>query len=249
MSAHTFLGVAAVAAMITAPLVAHADADPTAGFAPPRDVAAHAKASPSWRVPEINLAFGLRTMVMPSAGLDPFATNDSVAQLSLAAGPTLLRRGAVSIAALAEWDYGNKEGMARTDATSLTMHRLGIGLETRLQLARRLMIFAKLSPAAVNLRGSITDAGIPRPLVARTWTWALDATAGLGVMFANTGPREAPTSRFWFTGELGYGFAGEATMTYAPESDAADPRKYGSIMLPALSPSGALGRLAVVVAF
>jgi hypothetical protein len=111
------------------------------------------------------------------------------------------------------------------------------------------MIFAKLAPAAVNLRGTIMDPGLSRPLVSRSWSWALDTTAGLAAMFARTGPREAPTSRFWFTGELGYGFAGQADMTYAPEPDAADPRKYGSIMLPGLRPSGALMRLAMLVSF
>lgn len=38
-------------------------------------------------------------------------------------------------------------------------------------------------------------------------------------------------------------------MIYAPEPDAADPRKYGSIMLPGLRPSGALMRLAMLVTF
>ena len=184
-----------------------------------------------------------------SAGLDPFATDDSVGQLSLAAGPTLLRSGPVSIAALAEWDYGSREATARGDKTSLTMHRIGVGLESRFQLARRLMLFARVSPAAVNLRGTIEDAGLARPLVSRSWNWSLDTTGGVAVMFASTGPREAPTSRFWFTGELGYGFAGQSAMSFAPEADAADPSKYGSIMLPALRPSGVLGRLAVAVSF
>ncbi|MEP7119639.1 MAG: hypothetical protein ABJE95_01970 [Byssovorax sp.] len=129
------------------------------------------------------------------------------------------------------------------------MHRLGVGLESRFQLGSRLMLFAKLAPAAVNLRGTIMDPGISRPLVSRSWSWALDTTAGVGVVFARTGSREAPTSRFWFTGELGYGFAGQSDMIYAPEADPADPRKYGSIMLPGLRPSGALARLALLVSF
>lgn len=214
---------------------------------PSKDVAAPRPSS--WRVPEVNLGFGLRMMRVASAGLDPFATNDTVTQLSLVAGPTLLRSGRVSLAALFEWDYGNKEATARGDKTALTMHRIGLGLESRFQLAHRLMIFAKVSPGAVHLRSTIEDAGLPRPLVSRSWSWALDTTGGLAVMFANTGPREAPTSRFWFTGELGYGFAGQSDMVFAPEADAEDPRKYGTIMLPALRPSGVLGRIAVAVSF
>jgi hypothetical protein len=240
MRVHSFLGAAALAARLALPLAARADQGP--------DVATPVKAASSRR-PEINLAFGFRSMILPSVGLDPYSTSNAVTQLSLVAGPTLLRRGPVSLAVLAEWDFGTTEATARGDMTSLTMHRLGLGLESRFQVARRLMLFAKLAPAAVNLRGSITDAGLARPLVSRSWSWALDTTAGLAVMFANTGPREAPTSRFWFTGELGYGFAGQSEMIYKPEADAEDPRKYGSIMLPALRPSGALARLAVAVSF
>jgi hypothetical protein len=250
MSLHSYLGIAALAATLAVPLLARAEPDSVEEItlAPSKDVAAPAKAS-SWRWPEVNLAFGFRVMNVTSAGLDPFATDNGVAQLSLAAGPTLLQRGPLSLATLAEWDYGNKDATARGDKASLTMHRLGVGLEGRFQLARRLMIFAKLSPAAVNLRGTIEDAGLARPLVSRSWNWSLDTTGGVAVMFANTGPRQAPTSRFWFTGELGYGFAGESDMVFAPEADAADPRKYGSIMLPGLRPSGVLGRMAMVVSF
>lgn len=208
MSAHTFLGAAALAATIALPLSARAEPAPPGELTPSSDVAAPRKAS--FHAPEINLAVGFRTMIIPSAGLDPYAADNTVLQLSLAAGPTLLRRGPVSIAAMGEWSFGVRESTAREDTTSLTMHRLGVGLETRLQLASRLMIFARLAPAAVNLRGTIMDPGLTRPLVSRSWSWALDTTAGVAVMFARTGPREAPTSRFWFTGELGYGFAGES---------------------------------------
>jgi hypothetical protein len=247
MSAHTLLGTAALAAAIALPLSARAEPPPSEEITLKSEVEAPRKAS--FQVPEINLALGFRTMIMPSAGLDPYAADNTVLQLSLAAGPTLLRRGPVSIAAMGEWNFGTRESTARGDTTSLTMHRLGVGLETRFQLASRFMIFAKLAPAAVNLRGTIMDPGVSRPLVSRSWSWALDTTAGAAVMFARTGPREAPTSRFWFTSELGYGFAGQSDMIYAPEADPADPRKYGSIMLPGLRPSGALMRLAMLVSF
>ncbi|MEP7119630.1 MAG: hypothetical protein ABJE95_01925 [Byssovorax sp.] len=247
MSARSFLGAAALVATIALPLSARAEPPPSAEITLKSDVAAPRK--PSFHVPEINLALGFRAMVMPSAGLDPYASDNGVLQLSLVAGPTLLQMGRVSIAALGEWNFGVRESTARNDATSLTLHRLGVGLESRFQLGSRLMLFAKLAPAAVNLRGTIMDPGISRPLVSRSWSWALDTTAGVGVVFARTGSREAPTSRFWFTGELGYGFAGQSDMIYAPEADPADPRKYGSIMLPGLRPSGALARLALLVSF
>lgn len=247
MRISSFLAGAALAASIALPLAAHAEEAPAAVVAK-ADVAAPIKASSS-RVPEINLALGFRSMLIPSAGLDPFSLNNALTQISLVAGPTLLRRGPVSIAALAEWNFGHVEGKARGADAQLVIHRLGVGLESRYQVARRLAFFAKVAPAAVHLGGSLTDPGFASPLVTGSWSWALDTTAGVAVMFANTGPRQAPTSRFWFTGELGYGFAGSSEMTFKPEADAEDPRNYGSIMLPALRPSGALARLAVAVSF
>jgi hypothetical protein len=246
MKVHALLGGAALAATVALSLPARAELG-AAKVAAKADVAAPVKAAS--RVPEINLALGFRSMIVPSAGLDPFSTSDGFSQLSLAAGPTLLRIGAVSFAALAEWNFGKLNGTARGETSSLVIHRLGVGLESRLQLARRLALFAKIAPAAVHLRGSIEDSSLDRPLVSRTWSWSLDTTAGVAFMFANTGPRARPTSRFWFTGELGYGFAGESAMSYEPAADDEDPRTYGAITLPALRPAGALARFAVAVSF
>jgi hypothetical protein len=101
----------------------------------------------------------------------------------------------------------------------------------------------------VHLGGTLDDPGFTRPLVTGSWSWALDTTAGAAFMFSSLGPREAPTSRFWFTGELGYGFAGRSDMIYKSAPQDEDPRVYGAIMLPALRPSGALARGSVAVSF
>jgi hypothetical protein len=246
MRVHALLGGALLAATTALSLPARAELGAVT-VAAKADVAAPSKAAS--RAPEINLAFGFRSLFIPSAGLDPFSSNNALTQVSLAAGPTLLRRGAVSFAALAEWDFGRLQDRARGETSELAIHRLGVGLESRLQLARRLALFAKVAPAAVHLSGSIVDPGVDRPLVSRSWSWALDTTAGAAFMFASTGPRAAPTSRWWFTGEGGYGFAGEAAMTFKPDADEEDPRTYGGITLPALRPSGVLIRFAAAVSF
>jgi len=240
MKVHSLLGGALLAATIALPLSARAEEVPSAVAPSPRSAS---------RVPEINLALGFRSMIMPSIGLDPFSASNAVSQVSFVAGPTLLKRGAFSVAALAEWDYVRIKGTARANEARLVLHRLGVGLESRFEAARRLTFFAKIAPAAVHLGGSLTDPGSARPLVTGSWSWALDTTAGAAFMFSSTGPREAPTSRFWLTGELGYGFAGMSDMVYKPEPQEDDPRIYGAIMLPALRPAGALARGSVAVSF
>lgn len=246
MRAHALLGGALLAATTALSLPARAELG-AAHVAAKADVAAPSQRAS--RVPEVNLAFGFRSMFIPSAGLDPFSSNDAFTQVSLAAGPTVLRRGAVSFAALAQWDFGKLDDRARGAASELAIHRLGVGLESRLQLARRLALFAKVAPAAVHASASLGDPGSDHPLVSRSWSWALDTTAGAAFMFASTGPRAAPTSRWWLTGEAGYGFAGEIAMSFQPEPDEEDPRTSGAITLPALRPSGAMLRFAVAVSF
>jgi hypothetical protein len=236
------LGVAAVATILPATAVAAETPEPAP---PPHDQAP----SPPARRPEIGLAFGVRGTVVRSAGLDPYANNDFLAQMSFAGGVTIFRAGSVSLFAFAGWDFGGKSAYARGNDARIAVHRLSAGVESRLELGRRFYFFAKLAPAALHLRGSITDAAVDRPLVARTWTWALDTTGGAAVAFAIVGSKEAPSARFWFTGELGYSFAGTASMAYAPVEDEEDPRRFGSVMLPALRPGGPVGRLGVAVTF
>ena len=194
---------------------------------------------------EVTLAAGIRGMILPSAGLDPYASgNDVMMMLSLSGGVTLLRAGSVSLVASAEWNMGSRSDSARGQDASLTLHRLGGALETRWQPARRLYLSAKLAPAAFAILGSVMAPGLDRPQVARPWTWGLDATGSAGLLLGTAGH-----GRFWMVGEVGYTFAGTAAMRYAPTGSDTDPRHYGTLMMPAFTPAGGVSRLAMAVSF
>lgn len=196
--------------------------------------------------PDVHLTAGARGLLISSTGFDPYAGNDLLVQLGVGAGLTVLHAGSVSVLVFAAWDVGTRTASARGEEASLTLHRLGGGIETRWQPARRLFLSAKLAPAALHLRGTIADPSIDRPLVSRTWTWGLDASLGLGLLVAGAGARG---TGFWLTGDLGYAFAGRSPMTFAPSPDGTDPRKFGAVMLPPLRPSGPLSRLGVALSF
>jgi hypothetical protein len=189
-------------------------------------------------------------MILPGAGLDPYASgNDVLPMFSLSAGVTLLRAGRASLVTSVEWSTGSRSDSARGQDASLTLHRLGGALETRWQPARRLCLFAKLAPAAFAVLGSIQAPALDRPLVARPWTWGLETTGGAGLLLGSAGNDRAPSARFWLTGEVGYAFAGSASMSYAPAASDTDPRHYGALMLPAFKPAGGVGRLGFAVSF
>ncbi|APR81619.1 Hypothetical protein A7982_06968 [Minicystis rosea] len=248
-----------VALALSMPAVAHAErgsgAPPVADTALPPDgaEAAPPKAAsdlppsiePSSR-PELSINLGLRGMLLPNAGFDPYANNDALLQGSVGFGVTVWRMGHASILVFAEYDAGARSASARGDRAKLTLHRLSGGLETRYQLGRRFFLAARAAPAALYMAGSIDDPILDRPLVSRTWTWGLDVGGGAGLLLGSTGPRGA---KFWATLDFGYMFAGERPMAYAPVADEDDPRKYGSVMLPALRPAGATSRLGLSIAF
>jgi hypothetical protein len=199
---------------------------------------------------EVAFAAGVRATILPGAGLDPYAPgSDLLVMSSISAGVTVLRAGRASLLASVEWCVGSRSDVARGQEAAITLHRLGLAVETRYQPAQRLYLSVKLAPAAFAVLGSIEASGIDRPLVARPWTWGLDATAGAGLLLGAVGPSRRPSARFWLAAELGYAFAGSAPMRYAPASDAADPTRYGSVMLPSFKPAGGVGRLGLGVTF
>lgn len=202
------------------------------------------------RLGEVTLSAGARGVFLPSAGLEPYASGNPVMMMfSVSPGVTIARAGSVSVVASVEWDMGSRSDTARGQDASLTLHRLAGAIETRWQPVRRLYLSAKLAPAAFRVLGSITAPGLDRPLVARQWTWGLDATGGAGLLLGTAGSWSAPSARFWLTGELGYTFAGSADMRYAPASSDTDPRQFGTVMLPAFKPAGGVARLALAVSF
>jgi hypothetical protein len=196
--------------------------------------------------PDVNLGVGMRAMLLPSVGLDPYSSNDFLAMSALTAGLTVARFGRASITLSGEWNVGTRNGMARGQDTSLTLHRLAGVAETRYQLGRRFFLAVKVSPAAFHARATLADTSIERPLVARSWTWSLEAAGGVGLLLGSTGRHGA---KFWLNFDLGYTFAGETKMDLSPAADDQDPRRYGTVAMPALRPSGATSRLGLFVAF
>lgn len=197
----------------------------------------------------LGLEIGARTAVVLFEGFDPYSRSDLLPSFALAATWTPVRVGAFRLALRGEYDIGGQSATARGDETSLVVHRFAGGLEAGLLLGPRVRMFAKAAPALLHLRASIDDPAIDRPLVARTFTWGLDATGGTAVMLAAVGDREWPAARFWLTGELGYAFAGEAAMRFTPEEDEDDPRRFGEVELPGLRPSGVVSRIALAITF
>ncbi len=188
------------------------------------------------------IAAGARVMVVSSTGLDPYSSGDVLAQASVGFAQTVVKLDRFSLLGVAEYDFGMAGASVRGNESSLAVHRMALGLESRLRVASRLYLFAKAAPSVLALRGSITT-GAAEPLVARPWTWGLDTTGGGGLRLGGI------ATSLWLVGEVGYAFGGEAPMRYAPAADASDPQRYGTVMLPTLRLAGPVSRLALAIAF
>jgi hypothetical protein len=199
--------------------------------------------------PEVLLGIGARGLLLPNAGYEPYSSNELMFQLALTGGLTILQARDVALIAFAEWDWGTTSADARAGSASLAMHRFAGGLEARFGLGRRLFLSVKAAPAAIYLPSSIQEPSSNTTLTAHPWTWALDTTGSLGVMLGSVKARRAPV-RFWLGAEVGYSFAGAATMAFTGQpQDSTDTRTFGAVMLPAFRPSGGVSRLFFNVTF
>ncbi len=198
-----------------------------------------------WWYPEL----GARAVVVKDPGFDPYATTDLLGQLVLAMSVMPLHLDWFTLGGTAEYDVGSRRADVRGSDSLLAAHRISVGVLADAEIIRHLHAHVRLSPGAYYLRGSIDDRGADRPLVADGWTWSMDLSAGLGVMFGTFGGEHDDNVAIWARAEFGYSFAGEVDMAFSPEEDDEDPRRFGAVELPPLSPRGFANRLTVGVSF
>ena len=192
---------------------------------------------------------GFRTYVIFNDGFDAFSDNEVLGQGAFTVGFTPLHFEPFGIGLTAEYDIGRKSHNIRGIDSGLTLHRLGVGVQGHADLGI-LRLFARATPAFWYGAATIDDASFQRPLVSSGFTWGFDATGGAAIRIASVGPTSSDAVvRFWLLLELGYGFAGNIDMTFAPEEDEDDPRQFGVVSLPPVRPAGMVNRFGFAVSF
>ena len=195
----------------------------------------------------VAVALGVRVGFLRDRGVDPYSTNDMLAQSSLGASGTFWHRRPFSLAATFAWDYGARQSQARGVESSLNAHRLTAGLRVGWELADLLTIYGRAAPGAVHLVGKLDDTTTGLSQTADPWTWSVDLAAGAILPLANLGTSTFPVN-FQVFGEGGYGFAGRADMTFHANLPDGDRRRVTGTTLPSLSPSGGYFTLGLGVA-
>lgn len=205
--------------------------------------------------PPLGLAFsvtaGLRTMLLPGAGFDPYSGNDVLNQFSLAVGVTVLRAGALSVVVGPEWDTGSSSARARAADASLGLHRFAGFVEGRYHLANPFYLSAKVAPAAYYISGSLREPGTStaQALASDVWVFGMDATVGAGLRVGKLDTQRGGVFGVWVNWEIGCSLAGSAAMRFTQPSVDGTPPNPGSTTLPSFQPGGFVNKLAIGLSF
>ena len=104
---------------------------------------------------------GIRSMLVRSAGYDPFAGNDALIQLSLGIERLVVRRDAFVFAAGIGGDYGQTSSRARGALTQLHAGRISLLAEGRYQPWERGYGFVRFAPGWLGMSATLTDGSSP----------------------------------------------------------------------------------------
>jgi hypothetical protein len=178
------------------------------------------------------LGIGPRVGFISDEGLDPFSDTDAFSQVAIFGGSTLFTDGQLSLAVLAEWDYGQRSATARGLPAELGVHRVSLGAEGRYHVLRRLYGYVRVAPGALYTWARLNQL--------ETDVWAFSADASLGAAFELFGAKSGDTNkpRGWVSLNGGYGFATDADLELSPTKDSNTPERTASVELDALSMSG-----------
>ena len=180
---------------------------------------------------------GARIGYIPNEGLDPFAKNDVLAQVSIDVSRTLMASGRTSFALGLGWDGVTRGSVtARGQGAELTVHRLSVPLEGRYHITPWLYGFGRVAPGAGILIARVNDAAAPTTLGSTRGVFSLDASAGASFLLIGHGPPDRRRFRLWATHELGYGWTSSASFALGTNSrdevlGIEEPARLGEIAL------------------
>lgn len=196
----------------------------------------------------LRLDVGLRTQLVPSAGLDPFSTDDLVPQLTLGASYYFWSRDRWSLGAAAAFDYGRSSAPARSAHAELDTRRFWLAPEVRYHVLRVLALTAKVGPTLTREEATYSG-GLAADLRKTAWKAGVDATAGVAFELFGYASGHSNKPRLWLTAEGGYGYTAANRLRLAAPEESGAPQRLTPLDLGELSLSGPLCRVTAALSF
>jgi hypothetical protein len=201
------------------------------------------------RVAMWRLELGYRGSYVPSAGFDPFSTNDFLPQVSLTASRTLFAASAFSLALGLAWDHGSSDATARGDETSLDFNRFTVPIEARVHFGRWGYAFARVAPGVAVANATLGDPSEPAALTKTQWLFATDLSGGYAWLVWPPTREPSSTARLWLQADGGYGWVASERLDLGPALASTDARLANGADLGSLSMSGAFFRLGAAISY
>ena len=195
------------------------------------------------------LEAGYRGSFVPSAGYDPFSTNDSLPEFSLAASRTIFGDRRLSFAAGLAWDVGSSSAVDRGDHASIGVHRLTVPLEERIHFGVWGYAFLRAAAGAAALHTSLDDSSAAATMSKTQWLFASDLSAGYAWLAWPRANQPPQPVRLWIQADGGYGWVASERLNLGPTLASGDQRIVSGIDLGTLSLSGPFFRAAVAASF
>jgi len=193
------------------------------------------------------LTFGVRNSWIGNEGFDPFATTDSLTQVSIGGTRALFVLGDLSFAAGVMLEGGSRHATARGAESSIYVLRPGAVLEGRYHLHRDLYASLKVVPHAARVSTSIEELSAAGTLEQVDWRFGMDASAGVAWNFVSTmGGKTVPG--WWLWTDVGYGFTQSKDIVLKSDSDDTIASKQ-QLGLGPLALNGVLLRVGVALTF
>lgn len=244
------LGVAGVLAGVVAsvPAPSRADDRPATADVPsvpaPAGVASGAPLQSMWRV-----EVGYRGNFVTNPGFNPFSGDDYLGQFSVTASRTLFTTGPFSFAAGLSWDYGKSSSTARSDLTSLELHRLLVPLEARLHFGRWGYALLRVEPGAALENAQVNDATLLSPLEKSQWVFAGDLSAGYAFPIVPHTSSSRASPSIWLQADGGYGLVVAQRLNLTSETPSTAVASAEGVDLGTLAMRGGFVRFALALGF
>lgn len=197
----------------------------------------------------LRFELGVRQQLVEHAGLDPFAANDAVTQVTTGAAYTFLADHKLSLAGSLLYDYGGRSDSARSTPSSLSLHRFALGPEVRYHVLQVLAASLRVAPTLTRSHAELEDP-TTGALGSTSWMFGVDATAGLAVELYGYASGDSRRPRLWLLAEGGYGWSAPSELALEPEDPGpATPNRLEPPNLGDLSVSGPLLRISAAISF
>jgi hypothetical protein len=190
---------------------------------------------------------GFRTMLIRSAGFDPFSSNDMLTQVSLALEHPFARQGAIAFAGGVSMDYGESSADARGTPSTFKAWRLAALLEGRLYARSYAYGFARLAPGILRSAATLTDSSSPNGNQLADHFDLPSVDGSLGAAFRVSGPANPVAA--WICVEAGYGWTQSHHLYLAPSAAPRDQPKLAPVDLGTIDPRGGFMRFALAITY